>query len=367
MAELHAGTMPGAPLGWYSASREDLAALLAGEPAYRVRQVWDGLYRRLTPPDAMTELPGALRAQLAVALVPQLTLRRETPADGGATRKWLFELQDGATIETVLMAAGARTTVCVSSQAGCAMACQFCATGQAGFVRHLDPGEIVEQVARAMAASRPRRLTNVVFMGMGEPLAAFDRTWAALERIVGDLGLSPRRLTLSTVGVVPGIRRLAETGLPLTLAVSLHAADDELRSQLVPLNRRYPLAALLEACEFWVARTGRRLSFEWALIDQVNDRPQDAKRLAGIARRLKAHVNLIPLNPTPGYPATGSPPQRVRRFRDDLVARGVNVTVRVTRGRQASAACGQLATLERRRDSRNLHSIVTGRSGTMGV
>lgn len=367
MEDAQPTSCPTEPLGWYAASPEDLAGLLADQPAFRIRQVWDGLYRRLAAPEELTELPRSLRQRLAEQLRPQLTLRRETSADQGATWKWLFALADGATVETVVMRSGARTTVCVSSQAGCAMGCRFCATGQAGFVRHLEPGEIVEQVARAMVATRPARLTNVVFMGMGEPLAAPDRTLTAVDRIVGGLGLSARRITLSTVGMVPGIRRLTESGVPLTLAVSLHAADDELRNELVPVNRRYPLAELLEACREWVESSGRRLSLEWALIDQVNDRPEDAERLARIARELRAHVNLIPLNPTPGFAARGSPPARVRAFQGALTARGVNVTVRVTRGQAASAACGQLATLERRRGSRHPHSHRTGRSGRIGA
>ncbi|GIS99837.1 MAG: hypothetical protein CM1200mP26_15500 [Acidimicrobiales bacterium] len=194
----------------------------------------------------------------------------------------------GALIETVLMHYEGRSTVCVSTQAGCAMACGFCATGQMGFDRHLSTGEIVEQVVRAQLEADDRRVSNVVFMGMGEPLANYDRTWAAVERLHGDLGLSARHLTISTVGMIPGIRRLATEGLPVNLAVSLHAADDDLRDELVPINRRYPLADLAEACTEHVAATGRRLSFEWALIHDVNDRLEDAGRLAAYARPLGA-------------------------------------------------------------------------------
>ncbi len=236
-----------------------------------------------------------------------------------------------------------RVTVCVSTQAGCAMACQFCATGQAGFRRHLSSGEIVEQVAVAMREARPRRLSNVVFMGMGEPLANYDRVWAAVTRLHGEMGLSARHLTLSTVGLVPGIRRLASETLPVNLAVSLHAANDALRDELVPINRRYPLAVLSEACREYVERSGRRLSIEWAMIDRVNDTARDAAELAGFARPLRAHVNLIPLNPTPGYAVVGSSAGRVRGFRDELAALGVNATIRVTRGVEIDAACGQLA------------------------
>jgi 23S rRNA (adenine2503-C2)-methyltransferase len=327
----------------YDATFDVVAGLLEGEPPYRARQVWDGLHRRVVGPVGMTDLPVPLRDRLEAALPPALTLAEESVSDGGDTVKWLWRLADGALVETVLMHYEGRSTVCVSSQAGCAMACGFCATGQAGFERHLSIGEIVEQVARARARSHPdRRLSNVVLMGMGEPLANYDRVLAALRRLTGAMGLSARHLTVSTVGVVPGIRRLAAEDLPVNLAVSLHAADDGLRDELVPLNRRYPLAVLAEACAGYVAATGRRLSFEWALIDGVNDRPRDAAALADLARSIRAHVNLIPLNPTPGYPTPGTPPEGVRAFRDRLRALGVNVTVRRNRGTGIDAACGQL-------------------------
>ena len=327
----------------YDLSRGELAVLLADEPAFRVRQVWDGLHRRAARPAEMTELPESLRVRLAEALPPAIAPLRERVADGGDTVKWLFGLHGGAKVETVLMAYSDRVTVCVSTQAGCAMACGFCATGQAGFTRHLSTGEILEQVVTAVRRARPRRLSHVVFMGMGEPLANYDRTWGAVERLHADMGLSARHLTISTVGVVPGIRRLTAAALPVNLAVSLHAANDRLRDELVPLNRRYPLEVLAAACEEYVRDTGRRLSFEWALIDGVNDRASDAAELAGYARRLRAHVNLIPLNPTPGYPVRGTPADGVRSFRDRLVALGVNATVRATRGGEIDAACGQLA------------------------
>jgi 23S rRNA (adenine2503-C2)-methyltransferase len=327
----------------YDLTRQELARLLEGEPAYRVRQVWEGLHARARWPEEMTELPAGLRASLQAALPAALREVSRRTADGGRTTKWLWSLHDEARVETVLMHYPDRVTVCVSTQAGCAMACQFCATGQAGFQRHLSEGEIVEQVAVAMRAARPRRLSNVVFMGMGEPLANYDRVWGAVVRLNGDMGLSARHLTLSTVGLVPGIRRLAAETLPVNLAVSLHAANDTLRDELVPINRRYPLAALAEACAAYVEASGRRLSIEWALIDGVNDRSSDAAELAVFARPLGAHVNLIPLNPTPGYPVVGSPADRVRRFRDELRAIGVNATIRATQGADIDAACGQLA------------------------
>jgi 23S rRNA (adenine2503-C2)-methyltransferase len=331
----------------YDVDRDALAGILAGEPRYRVGQVWDGLYRQLASPAELTALPLSLRARLDRDLPAALAAVTESIDGSGATVKWLFGLDGGARIETVLMHYRDRTTVCVSTQAGCAMACGFCATGQAGFQRHLSTGEIVEQIVRAARRARDdgRRLGNVVFMGMGEPLANYDRVWPAVERAHRGLGLSARHLTLSTVGLVPGIRRLATEDLPVNLAVSLHAANDGLRDELVPINRRYPLSVLMGACADYVRAKGRRLSFEWALIDGTNDRRTDARELADLARALPlpAHMNLIPLNPTPGYPTRGTPPDGVRRFRGWLRDLGVNATVRRNRGADIDAACGQLA------------------------
>ena len=330
----------------YDLSRHDLGALLEREPHFRVDQVWTGLYEQRLALEEMTTLPKALRARLAEELPSALRPAAESVSEGGDTVKWLWALDGGASVETVLMHYPDRSTVCVSTQAGCAMACGFCATGQAGYERNLSVGEIVEQVVRAArtaAEGTPsRRLSNVVFMGMGEPMANYDRVWEAIRRIHGDIGLSARHLTLSTVGIVPGIRRMAGEDLPVNLAVSLHAANDELRDELVPINRRYPLSDLYDACEEYLTAKNRRLSFEWALIDGVNDRGSDADELAGAARRLRAHVNLIPLNATPGWPTTGSPPERVEAFRDRLRGLGVNATVRANRGNDIDAACGQL-------------------------
>jgi 23S rRNA (adenine2503-C2)-methyltransferase len=327
----------------YEYEQSELAEILQGEPRYRVDQIWQGLWRDGLVLEDITTISKALRARLTEEFPSSLTVLNDVESDNGATRKWVFGLHDGATIETVLMRYADRVTVCVSSQAGCAMGCTFCATGQAGYTRQLTPGEVIEQVMFATRAAAPRRLSNVVFMGMGEPLANYDTTVAVVKRLHEHKGMSARHLTVSTVGVAPAIERLAEEGLPLTLAVSLHAANNTTRDELVPLNKRYPLERLYEACEKWIDATARRLSFEWALIDGVNDTDEAIDELAGYASGLNAHVNLIPLNPTPGYLVMGSTPERVQEFRDGLVELGINVTVRNTRGRSIDAACGQLA------------------------
>jgi 23S rRNA (adenine2503-C2)-methyltransferase len=237
----------------YDLTHEHLAALLSDQPAYRVGQLWRGLYQRFGEPEQLTDLPRELRERLAAleTFAPALSCDSTTEADDGATRKWLSRLVGGASIETVLMHHQRHSTVCVSSQAGCAMACSFCATGHSGFTRQLTTGEIIEQVivAARARADQGRRLDHVVFMGMGEPLANLAAVWPAVERIVGDIGLAARHVTISTVGVVPGIERLTREPLQINLAVSLHAANDDLRDRLVPLNRRYPLRLLLAACE----------------------------------------------------------------------------------------------------------------------
>lgn len=331
----------------YDLTRDELAVMLDGEPGYRLDQVWSGLYGQLAEPMEMTGLPKALRGRLDRVLPAALSELTRRTSDGGDTVKFLWEIDGGHRVETVLMHYPDRVTVCVSSQAGCAMGCGFCATGQAGFARHLSTGEIVEQVVVAARAARRagRRLGNVVFMGMGEPLANEGAVWGAIERLHADLGMSARRITISTVGMVAGIRRLTQRPLPVNLAVSLHAANDELRDRLVPINKRYPIDELMRACGDYLHATGRRLSFEWALIDGVNDRASDAAELAKLCRRfrLAAHVNLIPLNPTPGWPTRGSARARVVEFRDLLQSLGVNATVRTNRGTDIDAACGQLA------------------------
>ena len=295
----------------------------------------------------MTNLPTAVRERLDPLWPFEVEL--EQSADAGTTRKWLFRAPDGAAVESVLMGYPSRATLCISSQAGCALGCTFCATGQFGFERHLEPGEIMAQVAYAQAFLRqvgmpgaPDHLTNVVFMGMGEPLANLRRVTEALRRIISVMGISARSLTVSTVGIVPGIRRLAAQGWPVNLAISLHAADDELRSSLVPINRRYPLADLERAAIEYREIVGRRVSIEWTMMNGVNDTDEQAQLLAGFARRCRAHVNLIPLNPTPLTAATPSSKSRITDFARVLEDHGVAVTVRDTRGVDINAACGQL-------------------------
>jgi 23S rRNA (adenine2503-C2)-methyltransferase len=299
----------------------------------------------------MSDVPPQLRERLAAELPVGVEVLDERTADRGATRKALLRLGGQHVIEAVLMGYRDRVTVCVSSQAGCAMGCTFCATGQMGLLNNLTAGEIAAQVvwarreAARLPASTPRRLGNVVFMGMGEPLANERHVFGAIAKLTdpAGFGMGARHVTVSTVGIVPGIARLAGALPQVGLAVSFHAASDDLRNQLVPPNTRYPLAKLEEAIASWRAATHRRPSIEWALIDHVNDTEEQAELLAPIARRLGAHVNLIPLNPTPEYPIMGSPPARIRRFVTALERARVNVTVRDTRGRNIDAACGQLA------------------------
>lgn len=306
----------------------------------------------------MTNLPAELRDRLDGSIFP-FDVEMEQSADDGRTRKWLFRAPDGAAIETVLMGYPKRSTLCISAQAGCALGCTFCATGQFGFERHLEPGEIVAQVAYAQAFLRqigmpgsPERVTNVVFMGMGEPLANYDRVRESLRRLIEVMGLSARSITVSTVGIVPGIRRLAAEPWPVYLAVSLHAADDDLRTSLVPINKRYPIAELEKAAWEYFERKGRRLSIEWTMMDGVNDSIDQARKLAAIAKRLRAHVNLIALNPTPLSNERASTRLHIEEFAAELADRDVNVTIRDTRGQDIDAACGQLRVLAGNRTDR---------------
>ena len=310
---------------------------------YRADQLFEGLFDKALPVTDITSLPARLRMELADEFPLSLKELTVTASDDATTRKWLYEVGGGYRIETVLMEYPQRATACISTQAGCAMACSFCATGQGGFGRHLSPAEIIEQVYLAKQAALPRRLSNIVLMGMGEPLANYRSVAVALHLIVERFNISARRITISTVGVVPGIDRLALEGLPLTLAVSLHAANDEDRSSIIPLNRRYPIERVVTSCEGWTKATSRRISLEWAMIDGFNDTPKALTELTTIARRLRAHVNLIPLNPTPGYLVQGSTRDRVLAFQRGLQDSGVRCTVRSTRGQAIDAACGQLA------------------------
>jgi 23S rRNA (adenine2503-C2)-methyltransferase len=332
----------------YGIDRSELDALLIElrEPKYRAEQVWEALYRQCAPIETATNLPKALRTKLADALPLALDAGVEATAEDELTTKWLWRARaDSTQIETVLMHSAKRSSVCVSSQAGCAMGCTFCATGQAGFDRHLDVGEIVEQVLRA-SQHGPQPVTHVVYMGMGEPLANYDNVWASIERLHRDLGLSARHITVSTVGVVPGMLRLAQEELPVTLAVSLHAPDDALRSQLVPLNDRYPIADVLDAATEVAAARGRRVSFEYACIAGVNDSLRQADALGELFRTWPgvggAHVNLIPLNPTTGFTGHAPSRDRVRKFAEVLRSVGVHTTIRRNRGVDIDAACGQL-------------------------
>ncbi len=330
-----------------------------GEPAFRGDQVARHYFARLTTdPAAMTDLLAAGRDRLVAALLPALaTPVRHVTCDDGSTRKTLWRAADGSLTESVLMRYPDRATVCISSQAGCGMACPFCATGQGGLTRNLSTAEIVDQVRAAAAAMRdgeltggPGRLSNVVFMGMGEPLANYQRVLGALRRITDPipdgLGLSQRSVTVSTVGLVPAIDRLAQEGLAVTLAVSLHAPDDGLRDTLVPVNSRWKVAEVLDAARHYADTTGRRVSIEYALIREVNDHPWRADLLGRLLReRLGSlvHVNLIPLNPTPGSEWDASPLPVQEEFVVRVRAAGVACTVRDTRGREIAAACGQLA------------------------
>jgi 23S rRNA (adenine2503-C2)-methyltransferase len=326
-----------------------------GLPAFRAKQLANHYYGRLiADPREMTDLPAAVREQVAEALFPTLiTPLRQIQCDAGETRKTLWRAGDGTTFESVLMRYPDRATVCISSQAGCGMACPFCATGQGGLTRNLSTAEIVEQVRSAAAAMRDEfdgRLSNIVFMGMGEPLANYNRVVAAVRRIIeappNGFGISARSVTVSTVGLAPAIRRLADENLGVTLALSLHTPDDELRDTLVPVNNRWTVAEALEAARYYADVTGRRVSVEYALIRDVNDQPWRADLLG---KKLHAafgplvHVNLIPLNPTPGSQWDASPKPVEREFVRRVRAKGVSCTVRDTRGQEIAAACGQLA------------------------
>jgi 23S rRNA (adenine2503-C2)-methyltransferase len=338
------------PIHLLDLTKDELEALVAdwSEPRYRANQIWSWLYQRYAAsPEEMTDLPRSLRARLGEeTCLDPLTPLTTLDSSDGQTHKILFALRDGPQLEAVLMRYEKRRTLCISTQAGCAMGCPFCATGQGGFARNLSAGEIVAQVlfyARVLA-EEGEHVTNIVFMGMGEPLANYVATWAAIRRLNDPtgFGLGARAMTLSTVGLVPAIRRMSREPEQVGLAVSLHAATDQLRNELVPINRRYPLAQLMEVCRDYLKTTRRRISFEYALMDGVNDSEEQAHQLADLISGMLAHINLIPLNPTVASAYRVSPRARVRAFQAVMESRGISTTVRLRRGLDIQAGCGQL-------------------------
>jgi len=357
----------------YDLTLEKIASLLKGwnEPAYRARQIWQGLYQQFyTSPEQFSNLPKPLRDKMTKNFTfSPFHVKTYLDSSDGFTRKTLFELPDKNLIEAVLMRYGDpadnpqitaaapnsenmrgaknRRTLCISTQAGCAMGCVFCATGQMGFKRHLSSGEIVAQVMyyARMLKDVNESVTNIVFMGMGEPFHNYDNTMDAIDRLNDPDGYNfgARRFTISTVGLVPQIRRFADEKRQVNLAISLHAAEDNDRLAIMPVNKRYKIDDVIEACRYYVDQTGRRVTFEWALINGVNDTPEVAKRLASRLRGLMCHVNAIPLNPTTGYSGTATDRQRAIIFKETLEQAGIPCTIRMRRGIDIQAGCGQLA------------------------
>lgn len=339
-----------------TASIEEIRAVLAqdGEPGYRAEQARHWFWQRLAPSyQAMRTLPAASRRVLESSFAHStVSPKVRRAADGGETVKYLFELRDGRTIETVVMhykgtpRSRPRTTICVSSQVGCPIGCSFCATGRSGFDRNLTEAEIVDQFLQASRDLRQeqRSLTNVVFMGMGEPMNNYAAVVGAIRRWAApdNLNFSPRRVTISTIGLVPFIERLGSEGLPVNLAISLHAPDDELRSSLIPVNRKYPIAAITAAARAHSEHTGRRTSYEYVLLDGVNDSREQAARLAAVVNHRLSHVNLIPMNPIEGSALAPPSKARAQAFQSVLLAAGISTTIRATRGLDIDAACGQL-------------------------
>ncbi|GAC1506523.1 MAG: 23S rRNA (adenine(2503)-C(2))-methyltransferase RlmN [Candidatus Dormibacteraceae bacterium] len=332
-----------------SLSQAELEAWLVANdaPVYRRRQLWGWLARGVTSFQAMHDVPKQLRVALERDFrISSLRPIAVSQADHSLTTKTLFELDGGHSVEAVVMRYGDRSTLCISSQAGCPVGCPFCATGKFPFGRNLGAHEIVEQAVDAVRilAAEDRRLSHVVFMGMGEPMANYAAVIESVRRLSDPelLGISPRRIVVSTSGMIPRISQLAKERLPVTLAISLHAARDELRDVLVPINRKYPVKDLVEAAQAYGAHTGRRVSYEWVLLADVNDTERDAKELGSLLRKKLAHVNLIPFNPVADTPYRAPERAAIRRFKEMVEAQGLNVTVRDTRGREADAACGQL-------------------------
>ena len=335
------------------AARKDAVVELGAKPFRATQLSRQVVVRHVDSVEQCTDLGAADKERLAPLLPTLLTAANVLTCDGDATRKTVWRLHDGSLVESVLMRYPKRVTLCLSSQAGCGMACPFCATGQGGLQRNLSTGEILEQVrvaardAETGLLGEPGRLSNIVFMGMGEPLANYAAVLRAVRRMIAEppegFGMSARGITVSTVGLVPQIRRLAQEGLPVTLALSLHAPDDELRNELVPINNRWSVDEVLDAVWEYADITRRRISIEYALIRNINDQDWRADLLGDLLRGHLVHVNVIPLNPTPGSKWTASDPAQERSFVERLAAKGVAVTIRDTRGREIDGACGQLA------------------------
>ncbi len=332
----------------YELDRAGLESLLKewGHPTYRAKQVWEWVFeKRAQSFDEMTNLPKALRERLAAETrLGSLEVVAEQSSKDGTVKR-LYKLADGQLIESVLMPYDDdRRTACISTQAGCAMGCVFCATGQMGFARHLTAAEIFEQAMRysRLLEAEGDRLSNVVLMGMGEPFHNYEATVAAIRRLMDELGIGARHITVSTVGLVPQIKRFADEGLQVRLAISLHAATDVERSALLPVNKRWPLAELMSACREYIRKTGRRITFEWTAIAGQNDTPEQAHALGELLRGMLCHVNIIPLNPTGGYGGDPAAFDRINRFVATLTEYGVEATVRVRRGIDIAAGCGQL-------------------------
>jgi len=334
----------------YDLNFSELTSLMTewSEPVFRAHQIWQGLYRQYwNAPEQFTNIPTSLRVRLAENLeFKSITLAKTLNSSDGQTVKSLFKLQDGKSIEAVLMRYEKRNTLCISSQAGCAMGCVFCATGQMGFKRNLSSGEIVAQVMSYALLLHGENdvVSNVVLMGMGEPFHNYDNTMAAIDRLNDPQGYNfgARRFTISTVGLIPAIRRFAAEKRQINLAISLHAVEDALRTSMLPVNKRYPIRELLAACREYITITGRRITFEWALIENVNDTPEQAILLAKKLKGMLCHVNAIPLNPTLGYSARATTRERAEKFKQILDGYGIPCTIRLRRGTDIQAGCGQL-------------------------
>ena len=338
----------------YDLDFESLNSTLAelDQPPFRTQQLWEGLYTRLyTDFSQFSNIPNDLRDSLSKQfIINPLRVQKSLRSQDGLTEKVLFALQDGTSVETVLMRYERRNSVCISTQVGCPMGCVFCATGQMGFIRSLSSGEILAQVLHFMRQlqAENQKLTNIVYMGMGEPFLNYEATMDSVRRLMDQQGLNfgARRITISTVGIIPKIEQFTEENLQVNLAVSLHAADNALRSQLVPANRMFPIKKLIPVCKAYTEKTHRRISFEYALIDGVNDSREAALALAGLLKGMLCHVNLIALNPSKKYSLQGSPKAKVHAFSATLEEQGIPVTIRLRRGVEIQAGCGQLAGAE---------------------